>query len=98
MEVPGLGVELEMQLPACTTATATPDSRRICSLHHSLWQCQILNPLSEARAPTSILMDTSWIHFHYATTGNPLYFLYITFIYLIFMATLTACQSSRVRD
>ena len=25
MEVPRLGVELELQLPACTTATATPD-------------------------------------------------------------------------
>ena len=25
MEVPVLGVELELQLPACTTAAATPD-------------------------------------------------------------------------
>ena len=25
MEVPRLGVELELQLPACTTATARPD-------------------------------------------------------------------------
>ena len=24
------------------------------------WQCQILNPLSEARDPTCVLMDTSW--------------------------------------
>ena len=32
-----------------TTARATPDLSHICDLPHSLWQCQILNPLSEAR-------------------------------------------------
>ena len=47
MKVPGLGVELELQLPA--TATALPDLSHICDLYCSLWQCQILNPLSEAR-------------------------------------------------
>ena len=35
MEVPRLGVELELQLPANTTATATSDPSRICDLHHS---------------------------------------------------------------
>ena len=49
MEVPGLGVESEPQLPAYTTATATPDVSCICNLHRSLQQCQNLNPLSEAR-------------------------------------------------
>ena len=49
MEVPRLGVELELQLLAYTTAKATRDLRRICNLHHSSPQCQILNPLSEAR-------------------------------------------------
>ena len=29
--------------------TATPDPSRVCDLHHSSGQCQILNPLSEAR-------------------------------------------------
>ena len=48
MEVPRLGVKLEPQLPAYTTATAMPDPGRICDQHHSSWQCQILNPLSEA--------------------------------------------------
>ena len=47
MEIPRLGVELELQLPACTTATATPDLSRICNRHCSLWQCWILNPLSK---------------------------------------------------
>jgi len=31
------------------TATAMPDPSHICDLHHSSWQCQILNPLSKAR-------------------------------------------------
>ena len=49
MEVPRLGVKLELQLLAYATATATPDPRRICALHYSSWQHQILNPLSKAR-------------------------------------------------
>ena len=58
MEVPGLGVEWELQLQAYTTAIATLASGRICNLHCSLWQCRIPNPLSEARNRTRILMDT----------------------------------------
>ena len=46
---PRLGVESEVQLPAYTTTTATPDLSRICDLHHRLQQCQILNPLSKTR-------------------------------------------------
>ena len=34
MEVPRLGVKLELQLPAYTTATATPEPSRVCDLHH----------------------------------------------------------------
>ena len=48
MEVPGLEVELELQLPAYTTATAVRDPSRVCGLHHSLRQSWILNPLIEA--------------------------------------------------
>ena len=61
MEVPRLGVELELQLPAYTPATARPDLSRIFDLHHSLWQHQILNPLSEARDGSWVLMDVSWV-------------------------------------
>ena len=50
MEVPRLGVQLELQLPAYTTATATLDPSCVCDLHHSSQQRQILNPLIEARA------------------------------------------------
>jgi len=63
MEVPRLGVKSELQLPAYTTATATPDPSRVCDLHHSSPHSRILNPLSEARDRTCILMDTSQIHF-----------------------------------
>ena len=31
MEVPGLGVESELQLPAYATATATPDPSHVCT-------------------------------------------------------------------
>ena len=51
MEVLGLGVELELQLPAYTTATAMPDPSHM----YVLWQSQVINPLSEARDRTCIL-------------------------------------------
>ena len=54
MEVPRLRVELELQMTAYTTATATPD----------LNQSQIINPLSEARDRTHVLMDTSQVFYH----------------------------------
>ena len=61
MEVPGLGVESKLQLPAYTTAEATRDPSRICSLHRSLWQHQTLNPLSKAKDRIHILTETSWV-------------------------------------
>ena len=61
MEVPGLGVESELQLPAYTTVIATPGLSCDYALHHSSWQHQFLNPLSEVRDQTRILMDTSGI-------------------------------------
>ena len=65
MEVPRLGVKLELQLPAYTTATATWDLSCMCDL------CWIPDPLKEARDRTCVLMDTSRIHFCWATTGTP---------------------------
>ena len=44
-------------------ATAMPDPSHLCDLHHSSWQCQILNPLSEARDPTLVLMDANRVHY-----------------------------------
>ena len=62
MEFPRLGVELELQLLAYTTATATPDPSHVCDLHRRSQQCQILNPLSGARDQTLVFMDTSQVH------------------------------------
>ena len=59
MEVLRLGIESELQLPAYTTATATCNLSHVCDLYPTSWQHQILNPLSEARGGTCILMDTS---------------------------------------
>ena len=42
-------------------------------LHHSSWQHGILNTLSEARDRTRILKDTSWVLYHWTTTGAPLF-------------------------
>ena len=71
MEVPRPGVELELQLPAYATATATPDPSHIFDLHHSSQQRWILNPLSEAKDRTWVLVVASQIRFLWATAGTP---------------------------
>ena len=62
MEIPRLGVELELQLPAHATATAMEDPSHICDLRSSQ-QDWIHNSLSKVRDRTSILMDTSQVHY-----------------------------------
>ena len=59
-----IGVESELQLQAYTTVTATLDLNQVCDLHHSSLQHWILNPLSEARDRTCVLIDAGQIHFH----------------------------------
>ena len=66
MEIPRLGGESELQLLAYTIATATPDLRHVCDLHHSSWQLRSLYPLSEARDQTHNLMVPSCIRFRCA--------------------------------
>ena len=91
MEVPRLGVKSKLELLATATATAHPS--HICELYHSSWQCQIPEPLSEARDQTHILMDTSQIHFCCPTRGTPP--LIYLFIYLfIYFPRCTAWGSS----
>ena len=70
-EVPSLGVESELQLPAYATATAMPDPCHVCDLHQSSWQYQILNLLREARDWTGNLMVPSLICFCCTTIGTP---------------------------
>ena len=70
MEVPRLGVKLELQLLGYATDIAARDLSRV-HLYHSSLQCLILNPLSKARDGTRVLMDTSRICFCCATMGTP---------------------------
>ena len=44
-----------------TAAIAMPYPSYVCNLHHSSQQHQILNPPSEARDQTCVLMDTSQV-------------------------------------
>ena len=67
MEVPKLGLESELQLPAYAAATAALDPSCISNLHHSSWQHQIFNPMSQARGQTCILINISRVHYCWAT-------------------------------
>ena len=70
MEVPRLGVEWELQLPAYAPVTATQDPSHKLDLHGGLQQRQILSPLSEARGRTRILMVLVGFLIHGATIGT----------------------------
>ena len=77
MEVPRLGVELELQVPDYASVTATWDPSHVCDLHHSSQQCQILNLLSKVRDQTCILMDTSRVHYCWTITETPWHILFL---------------------
>ena len=97
MGVPGLGFESGLQLPAWAIATATWDSSHGCNLYHSLQQHWILNPVSEARDQTWVLMDTSWVCYRWATieTPIPLFVIFKIFNEITYYWNLlkTVCQS-----
>ena len=79
LEVPRLGVKLELQLPSYTTSIAMRNLNHICDLCCSLWQCWILNSLREATDHTCIPMDTSQVlnlPSHNGNTHNILYSLF----------------------
>ena len=59
LEVPRLGVELELQLAAHTTATAMPDPSRVCDLRHSSRQCRTLT----RQTRPGVEPATSWRRF-----------------------------------
>ena len=58
MEVPRLGVESELQLPACTTGHSNAGSELYLQTTLQLVATLDLNPLSEARDQTYILKET----------------------------------------
>ena len=84
MEVPRLGVQSELELPAYERATATSDPSHVFDLHHSSWQHRILNPLSQARHWTGNVMVPGWIHFHCSMMGAPKFLNILLFLYLYF--------------
>ena len=61
VQVPRLGVKLELQLLAYTTAKETQDPSLVYDLHYRSQQRLILNPLREARDRTCILTVTSQV-------------------------------------
>ena len=65
MEVPRLGFESELQLPAYTTATAMPDLSRVCDLHHSSQQRKVHKPLRGVGVEIEIA--SSWILVRFVT-------------------------------
>ena len=70
IEAPKLGVQLQLQLAAYTTAMQ--HLSHICNLCHSSWQHGILDLLSEARDGICVLRDTvSSDHFCWAMTWTP---------------------------
>ena len=72
MEVPKLGAEWELELPAYPTATAVQDLSHVCDLHRISWPRWILNPLREPRDWTCIFMSTSRVLYCWATAGTPI--------------------------
>ena len=55
-------------------------SKRVCNLHHSSWQCQILNPLSggrESQGSPLDLMNTSQVCYCRTTMGTLRKLLYV---------------------
>ena len=73
LKVPRLGLKSACSLRP-TPQPQQCGSQPCLHLHHSLRQCLIFNPLSLARDPTCNLMDTSQIHFHWATMGTLFHF------------------------
>ena len=66
-------IQAELKLLAYATATATPDPCGVCDrpTPQLTRQRRIFNPLSKARDQICVLMDTSQIHFRWATTVTP---------------------------
>ena len=96
-EVPSLGVPLELQLPACTTATAMWDLSHTCDLHSSWWI------LTHGAGPR-IEPVSSWILVGFISTEPHLGFNYyhssrpLTFTSTMLCSLMTQITPQRQRD
>ena len=70
MEVPRLCSNRSYSCQPTLRPQQLPDLSRIHDLHYCSQQCWILNPLSGARDQTLVLMDTSWVCYHWAIMGT----------------------------
>ena len=96
MEVPRLGVKLEIELLAYATATATWDLNHVCNLHHSSRQCRIPDPLI---ARPGIKPPSSWILVRFTSTVPqqelPPYIFFSLILYLcLFTISLSILQNA----
>ena len=78
MEVPRLGEELELELLAYTTATATSNPSHICKLHHSSWQWRSLTHWARPEIKPKSSWILVWSLTRWATTGTPILVCYET--------------------
>ena len=98
MEVPRLRAELELQLLAIATVTATSDLSHICNIHHSSRQRYLLNPLSKARDRTQILMDAGQALNPLSHNGNSDGRLSLLYFFLSFFFFFFFCHSMQQLD
>ena len=71
---------LQLLAYATDRDTAMQDPSCICNLYHISQQRLILNPLSEARNRSRILMDASQVRYHCSAMGTPALDSGITFL------------------
>ena len=67
------------------------------NLHHSSWQCQILNLLSEGRDRIHILMDTSQVRYRRATMGTPNVYIFKNLGWLTLCANLKEPRDAQIK-
>ena len=86
VEVPGLGIESELQLQAYSIATAMPDLSCVCNLCSSVWQHQVHNPRSNAKDRSCILTLLCRFSTCWATTGTPSVLLTTTWTFILWVS------------
>ena len=81
MEVPRLGVESELQLLACTTATATQDLSHVCDLQPQLMATPEPQPTEQDQGSNLQPHGSSLDAFLLCHTGTPINRFLIEFVF-----------------